>query len=876
MIRFWQSLTAESTALAGARPAQPQIWSRLRAALGQRQLLAVLLVALAIWLPRGFQLDQYVTVDESKWLVRSANFYEALVNGHYQHTFQHGHPGVTIMWAGTAGFLWKFPAYARLAPGQFAWTDDAFTDFLNQHGLTALEMLAAGRTFIVLANALVLALAFWYAWRLLGLLPATLGFALIAFSPFHSALSRLMHPDSLLSTFLLFTALAYLHYLHRGRRPLDLLIAGLGAALTILTKTPGIFLFPLLGLYGLVDHVVQVVGTPGWRWRDLVWGRTLVRFVAPLAVWVLIFALFYFLMWPALWVAPVDTLREVLDISGDYALQGHSSPIFFDGRIINGDPGSLFYPVTYLWRSTPPVLLGLLLGLVVLAAGWGPGRERGARQTGWGMLAIALFFTIFMDLGAKKFDRYLLPVYMPLDIVAGLGWGAATLWLARLPRPNLARWAPALLAGGVVLGQAGLSLPTYPYYITYYNPLMGGPAKAPEVMLIGWGEGLDEAARYLNETVDPNTTTVSSWYPRGPFSYFYKGVTDSNRAFWEADYDVIYHHQWQRELPSRRMMAYFNTLTPVKTISLNGIEYVRIYDMRQAPAADYTVEWGNAIRLVYYDTFSGAMYPGMRFDMTMYLVKVAPLDKNLNILVRLVNADGHELMRVDGWPEGMATAKWPIGEVLRSNDYKVDIPPDTPPGLYRIEVSFYDPATLEHLPVTSVNTGELLPEPYVLDYLIVGDLPETPRHPLEPPADLGGQIRLFGADLLDENGQARANKQATYGPGEAIRLRLFWRALDFMYTDYTAFVHLVGPDGTLIGQQDKQPLDGFIPTSYWPPRQIIADDYTVPIPADAPAGTYTLRVGLYDLATMARLPVTRDGEPAGDAVTVAEIPIGVR
>ena len=103
---------------------------------------------------------------------------------------------------------------------------------------------------------------------------------------------------------------------------------------------------------------------------------------------------------------------------------------------------------------------------------------------------------------------------------------------------------------------------------------------------------------------------------------------------------MVYDHQWQRELPNRRMLNYFDTLTPVHTVDLDGIEYVRIYDMRNAPRADYTVEWGNAIRLVYYDTFSGAMLPGQRFDMTIYFVKTGPLDKNVNIKFRMVDQDG--------------------------------------------------------------------------------------------------------------------------------------------------------------------------------------------------------------------------------------------
>ncbi len=84
----------------------------------QKRILAFLLIAFAVWLPRGLKLDQFVTVDESKWLVRSANFYEAIANGHVQHTFQHGHPGVTIMWAGTLGYMLAFPDYPQVTPGQ--------------------------------------------------------------------------------------------------------------------------------------------------------------------------------------------------------------------------------------------------------------------------------------------------------------------------------------------------------------------------------------------------------------------------------------------------------------------------------------------------------------------------------------------------------------------------------------------------------------------------------------------------------------------------------------------------------------------------------------------------------------------------------------
>ena len=85
-----------------------------------------------------------------------------------------------------------------------------------------------------------------------------------------------------------------------------------------------------------------------------------------LLIWAAVTAVVYVALWPAMWVAPRDTLQQVIDISSDYATQGHTSPIFFNGHIYNGDPGALFYPVNYLWRTTPVVMIGLLL----LVVGW--------------------------------------------------------------------------------------------------------------------------------------------------------------------------------------------------------------------------------------------------------------------------------------------------------------------------------------------------------------------------------------------------------------------------------------------------------------------------------------------------------------------------
>ena len=142
----------------------------------------------------------------------------------------------------------------------------------------------------------------------------------------------------------------------------------------------------------------------------------------------------------------------------------------------------------------------------------------------------------------------------------------------------------------------------------------------------------------------------------------------------------------------------------------------------------------------------------------------------------------------------------------------MDIPEGTPPGLYRMEISFYDPATFDHLPAVQVNTGRPVHDPYVLDYLLVGDWPPAPKGKLAAPVRLGDQVQLNAATSVD--GQ-------TLAPGDPVNVQLEWQALRYMHTDYTTFVQVLGPDGTPVVQGDDQPMHGFLPTSYWPPRQRI-------------------------------------------------------
>jgi hypothetical protein len=412
----------------------------------------------------------------------------------------------------------------------------------------------------------------------------------------------------------------------------------------------------------------------------------------------------------------------------------------------------------------------------------------------------------------------------------------------------------------------------YPYYLTYYNPLVGGARTAPYVLFAGWGEGLDEAARWLNTQPAAERLRVVAWYADGPFSYFFHGqsveVGYSSPLYWlDTDYTVLYVNQWQRQLPSPEAISFFAGQTPVYTVREGGLELARVYDLRNTLLPDFVeigkesvADFGGQIRLSAYDVPPQVVQPGDSFQITLFLQSLAPMTVNYNALVRLVDQTGAEIWRAEGWPWGAPTTDWPLRQI-RPDGYTVTIPPDAAPGLYKLTLSFYDPTTFEPLPVTGVRTDQVL-DPSTRDFALlwVGD-PPVVESPANPPWRFGGQFALLGAQL-----------PAQAQPGGDLPLRLEWEGVATTATDYTTFIHIVDGTGANATQQDMQPLAGFAPTRLWTPGLRLVDERHIPLPADLAAGEYEVRVGLYTLEA-GRLPVTYGGQPAGDSVTVGKFTV---
>ncbi|MFQ5613688.1 MAG: ArnT family glycosyltransferase [Anaerolineae bacterium] len=230
----------------------------------------------------------------------------------------------------------------------------------------------------------------------------------------------------------------------------------------------------------------------------------------------------------------------------------------------------------------------------------------------------------------------------------------------------------------------------------------------------------------------------------------------------------------------------------------------------------------------------GAVRPGEALDLPLVWQATAGLaeDYRASLWLRDASGESHQLApATDLAGPAYPTSAWKAGEVLRGW-LPARVPPSTPGGPGEVELRLEAGGAV----VNTLSLGAVRVEGWQRSFT-------EPEPQMALDARFGAAITLLGLDLSTR----------TLAPGQALNATLFWRAGAEIPASYTAFVHLIGPDGRLHGQVDQVPGGGAYPTSGWLPGEVIADAYAIAVPADAPAGDYQLEIGLYDPATGQRL-----------------------
>lgn len=671
--------------------------------------------------------DVPLNIDEDAWMHRGLLFFKNLYEHNLAETYLRHHPGVPNMWLSGGSVIF----YCGLQKGLAVFHIGSASSLMECLATRPfpVSFYVAARFSQAVVTSICLVGIYALARQLLGKAIALIGVSLLMLEPFFLAYQRLITTDALQTSFATLAWLSLLLYLRGTPNPRSgpigsrrlLLLSGVSFGLATASKVPTLFVLPALGGWVLLIELgIWAPRFPRRKWRQVVDG----------GIWGGVAIATIFLIWPALWVAPLETLQR---LAGDLLEEGAGSAQLFLGRLTES-PSLGFYPVVLLYRLSPALCLGLLgtAGMVLTPS---LRRSLPLKRELQAIALIPVSILVVLSLSSSKIDRYIVPFLPELAFLAAVGWYGTGLQVGQWLHPVLSRWqwskvkklsriatAWAVLLVGMT--QLLVLLPTYPYYLTYYNPLLGGAKTAQFNLMMGNGEGLDQAARWLNQTPAAESTTVASWYSN-IFSTYFQGKTLkidktdalTNQNLWlEAHRVVFYINQLQRQFPNPKMLAYFTAQQPLHTVKLNGVEHAWVYpgpvplpeelEQLQQPRSPYGDQY---LRLRGYEFSQTAPQAGQLWVLTLYWQVITPPPADFNVLIRWRDRHNQSVLDYSSPPMAgfLPVRRLATGMVWR-DAHLISVPASLAGGVYQLEVN-------PMFQATSLPQEESVPAPAVLN-----------------------------------------------------------------------------------------------------------------------------------------------------------------
>lgn len=380
--------------------------------------------------------------DAVNWHKRSEQFILGLKSGDLRLTYQHYHPGVTLMWVVgvPVEILKQFTSVGHV------YTSDNYIVFHT-----------VAKLCLVSVNLLLALLAIYLLARILGFSKAYIVIFILNTEPFFLGNAKVLHMD-ILFTSLLTLSLITGYVMSKEASKKNIVMCSIFTSLTVLTRSVGVgvYLFNIfLLLYVLFFNK-----------------KTIKSILSKVIQYNLLTILFFFLLLPALWVSPIEVLDKMFTRSFEIGVEEGHPQIYFGEE--TEDPGVFFYPITLLMKVSPFLLTGVFFYLMFELVFQYRFRANIKKRVSELLTAknisfeivLVIFFIGYLGvytLSTKKLDRYMLPLYFPLAYFSTLGY----LKVVRL-KPNLGAIYTASL-----LYLASVFVPIlmfYPYEFLYYSP----------------------------------------------------------------------------------------------------------------------------------------------------------------------------------------------------------------------------------------------------------------------------------------------------------------------------------------------------------------------------------------------------------------------
>ena len=728
--------------------------------------------------------------------------------------------------------------------------------------------------FIGLLQVLALIGAYWLAARYFGSLAGLAAATLFAVNPWALHYSRkVWTPESLPLFTVLFFASLYASVVER--RCLGLTLAYLWWALAFLTHPQAIGLAPVLALVTL------------WRWRQFgarpfLLGLALAAVVAaPYVYYQSQHGFYNFLaIYRAAGGDAVMTLRSLQVVVAMASASSFPDLLQFAFR----SPAA--YPDLTLANWLATLLLGLGLAVCLGHLVPRPAGEKWRMPEGWQkylllLLWIAVPAVLHARQGMDLHPHYVIYVLPAQHILLGV----ALAWLSATAGGFARRFrlAPGQLGTGFVVACVlFLAVSQTLFFRTYLDHIEAlGPMRPYGTPLVFIQRAV-EAARSLDAELGEPWIAAYGFLHRDPLDYLAGPdlelhhvdrplevmlprkpgsgqlamlCADDSMLAWRPDGVLFNFHAAEDDGPiiPKLLDLGFRELEDRTVRGPDGFTYFRFFYLPAATEAQTYASFtkppgsfvlNNGMRLVGYSFAREVQAGGTAW---VRLLWDLPLDRSPypyaehNVFVHAVDRRGAMVAQKDR--ELVQYLGWRVDGLVLT-EHEVPIPTDAAPRLLWLDVGAYERFGRQSVPWRDASGKETGPA------LKVGPLRVTVPTPPDAPAvaaqyKFGDWLELEGHDLADARARA----------GDAVELRLHWRAIDQPPGDYVVSVQLLDQGGRLVAQHDSPAVQGNYPTAYWATGERVVDAHVLSLPQDLPAGQYDIYAVVYSAENQKRLPV---------------------
>ena len=402
--------------------------------------------------------------DVWKWKARIYDFGSGVFGLDFIKTIQKYHPGITLMWIGSIGVKihnFYYETILKISPPD--------NDVRVIFGLHFIQKLC-----IVVVIGLVLVSVYRVLNKLFGKKYAFLATALVSLEPFYVALTRVVHLEGLMTSFMLASYVWFYYFLTDTTQRKRLYISGIFTGLAILTKTSSLFLLPFMGLMAFL-----------WYWiPSKSFKSSLKSSFSIYGKWILAAIITFIVVWPAMWTNPLLAIGTLYKGIFTVGVEGGHEQFYFLKYTL--DPGPLYYFVVFGLRSSVTVVAGLI-GYLFVSKKLSVEKKKFAFYT----FLFAILYLVFLTIPSKKLDRYIIPSMTGLIFIAAFFYE----YVFTQVRSRFRVVGIALLGLIVIFPLVTV----HPDYFSYYNPLFGGLHTGIRVLEPKWMIGGREVSNYFSK-----------------------------------------------------------------------------------------------------------------------------------------------------------------------------------------------------------------------------------------------------------------------------------------------------------------------------------------------------------------------------------------